>query len=295
VDNGCLSCDIVAMNSFLGKEKCVDKIEDANTIIIPIPLEYSTSYGKGTARGPEAILNASPYLEFYDEELDCEVWKTGIYTAPAINVSADPVVCLSRIGDMVTSYLKEEKFIIALGGEHSLTSAVHEALYNKYPGISVLQFDAHSDLRDSYEGSKFSHACVMRRVWEKNNNIVGIGIRAQCLEEKQFISENRIPIYYAHELYDKEFPLNILDTLNEDVYITFDTDFFDPSIMPAVGTPEPGGFYWYETLSFLKKVFEHKNVVGMDIVEFSPVKNLTHPDFFLAKFVYKLIGYKINK
>ena len=283
------------MKRFLGKENSVDKIEEANTIIIPVPLEYSTSYGKGTALGPDAILNASPYLEFYDEELDFEVWKTGIFTTPAIDVRADPVQCLSRIKDTVTSYLKEEKFIIVIGGEHSLTSAVHEAFYKRHPRLSVLQFDAHSDLRDTYEGSKHSHACVMRRIWEKNKNIAGIGIRSQCIEEKIFISENRIPIFYAHDLYGKKFPLNILDTLNEDVFITFDTDFFDPAIMPGVGTPEPGGFFWYETLSFLRKVFEHKNVVGMDIVEFCPVKNLTHPEFLMAKFIYKLIGFKINK
>jgi agmatinase len=282
------------MIRFLGKENSVSKIEKASTVIIPVPLEYSTSYGKGTARGPDAILNASPYLELYDEELDFEVWKTGVLTTPTIDLNDNPAQCLSKINEVVASYINEDKFVVILGGEHSLTSAVHEAFYDRHPDLSVLQLDAHSDLRDTYEGSKYSHACVMRRIWEKNKSIVEVGIRSQCKEEKEFILHNQIPIYYAHDLYGKNFPLKIMDTLNEDVFITIDTDFFDPAIMPAVGTPEPGGFFWYETLSFLRQVFEQKNVVGMDIVEFNPVKNLTHPDFFMAKFIYKLIGYKIN-
>jgi agmatinase len=283
------------MKRFLGKENSVDKVEEANTVLIPVPLEYSTSYGKGTARGPEAILDASPYLEFFDEELDFETWKTGIYTSPAIDVYDDPGKCFSRIKDVVTSYLNKKKFIIVIGGEHSLSSAVHDAFHTKHPGISVLQLDAHSDLRDIYQDSKYSHACVMRRIWEKNKNIVGMGIRSQCIAEKEFILENNIPIYYAHDLHGKGFSLDILNTLTEDVFITFDVDFFDPTIMPGVGTPEPGGFFWYETLSFLRKVFEHKNVIGMDVVEFSPIKYITHPEFLLAKFIYKMIGYKINR
>jgi len=282
------------MISFLGKEYSADNSEAAKIIIIPVPLEYSTSYGKGTERGPEAIINASSFLESYDEELDYEVWKKGIFTAPAIDVNTEPVQCLDRIKKAVASYIKDDKFAIVLGGEHSLSSAVHDAFYDRYPQLSVLQLDAHSDLRDEFEGSKYSHACVMRRIWEKNKNIVEVGIRSQCIEEKEFISENEIPVFYAQDIYGKSFSLEILDALNDDVFITIDTDFFDPSIMPAVGTPEPGGFFWYETLDFLKNVFTFKNVVGIDIVEFSPIPQLVHPDFFLAKFIYKLIGYKIN-
>jgi agmatinase len=283
------------MSRFLGTENSVDSIEKASTVIIPVPLEYSTSYGKGTAFGPQAILKASAYLEFYDEELNLETWKTGIFTTPEIDVSDKPDKCLHKIEDVVSSYLSNEKFIVVIGGEHSLTFAVHAAFQKMYPEISVLLFDAHSDLRDTYEGSKYSHACVMRRIWEKNNNLVEVGVRSQSVEEKEYILENNIPVFYAHDLHGREFPSTILDKLTQDVFITFDTDFFDPAIMPGVGTPEPGGFFWYETLSFLKKVFDYKNVVGMDVVEFSPVDNLTHPQFLLAKFIYKMIGYKINR
>jgi agmatinase len=282
------------MNRFLGKENSVDSASDAKTVIIPIPFEFSTSYGKGTSLGPEKIIEASTYLEFYDEELSCETWKSGIFTAPALDVQDEPILCLQRIKEIITSYLNEQTFIVAIGGEHSLTAAVHEAFISKYPDLSVLQLDAHSDLRDSYEGSEYSHACVMRRIFERNKNIVGVGIRSQCIEEKEFISDNTIPILYAHEIQDRDIPLSLIEKLKKDVFITVDADFFDPAIMPAVGTPEPGGFFWYETVAFLKKIFEKKNVVGMDVVEFSPIENLIHPQFLLAKFIYKMIGYKIN-
>lgn len=283
------------MSRFLGKEHSVDFADDAKAIIIPIPLEYSTSYGKGTARGPESILDASPYLEFFDEELNIETWKSGIYTSPVVELAKDPDKALSKIKEVVSSYLTEDRFIVAIGGEHSLSYAVHEAFLDEYPDLSVLHFDAHSDLRDSYEGSKYSHACVMRRIRDKNKKTVGVGIRSQCIEEKEYIDRNNISIFFAHELQGKEFPLSILDKLTNDVFVTFDTDFWDPAIMPATGTPEPGGFFWHETVSFLKKVFEYKNVIGLDVVEFSPIENLIHPQFMLAKFIYKMIGYKINR
>ncbi len=283
------------MNRFLGIENSVENIDDAQTAIIPVPVEYSTSYGTGTANGPESILRASPYLEFYDEELDFEVWKSGIYTAPAVKGKNTSDAWVKVIEQVVSSYLTQSKFLVILGGEHSISYPAHEAFYKKYPDISVLQLDAHSDMRDLYEGSKYSHACVMRRIWERNKSIVSLGIRSQCIEEREFIKENDIRIYYAHELQHGKFPINILDYLGENVYITIDADFFDPSIMPSVGTPEPGGFFWYETLSFLKQLFETKNIVGLDVVELSPIKNLNHPDFFLAKLIYKLIGYKFYR
>lgn len=283
------------MKRFLGNGNSAKNPADAEVIVVPVPLEYSTSFGKGTCQGPEAIIDASQYLEFYDEELDIQAWKNGIYTSPPIVFNDRPEACLRNIEIDISEYIRDEKFVVAVGGEHSLSCAVHQAFYKKYPSLSVLQFDAHSDLRDEYEGSKYSHACVMRRIWEKNKNIVGVGIRSQCKEERDFVLEHKISLYYAHELKGKEIPESILNRINEDVYITFDTDFFDPAIMPAVGTPEPGGFFWYQTLAFLKKVFERKNVIGMDVVEFSPIENLTHPQFLLAKFIYKMISYKIYK
>lgn len=280
------------MKRFLGFENSVDDLTKAGAVIVPVPAEFTTSYGKGTALGPEAIIDASPYLEFYDDEIDFEVWRKGIYTAKPIQTDDSVAELMKRVENEVGGYLAKKKFPLILGGEHSISYAVHQAMLDVYPDLSVLQFDAHSDLRDSYEGSQFSHACVMRRIWEKNKRITGVGIRSQSVEERQFVIEERIPLYYASRLKGGEFPAEILDTLSEQVYITFDADFFDPAIMPSVGTPEPGGFFWYETLSFIRKVFASKNVVGVDVVEFCPLKNLIHPDFLMAKFVYKLLGYK---
>lgn len=280
------------MNVFLGKEIGADRAADAQSVVLPVPAEFSTSYGKGTAQGPAAIIEASPYLEFYDEELDFEVWKNGIYTAPALACDLSPAELMASIEKTVAAYLSERKFLVVLGGEHSISFAVHQAVHSYFPGLSVLQFDAHSDLRDEYEGSRYSHACVMRRIWENNKNIVALGIRSLCVEERNFARKEGIDITYAHELYGRPFPTEIIDRLSENVYISFDVDFFDPSLIPGTGTPEPGGFFWPETLAFLHRVFQSKNVVAVDIVEHSPITGLVHPDFLLAKLTYKLIGYK---
>jgi len=282
------------MNVFLGQANCADKAEDAHTVILPVPAEFSTSYGKGTANGPAAIIAASPYLEFYDEELDVEVWKKGIYTAAAIACDLSPAELMRSIEQTVASYLFEKKFLIVLGGEHSISFAVHQAVHGHFPALSVLQFDAHSDLRDEYEGSPYSHACVMRRIWEKNREIVAVGIRSQCVEERDFARQQDIDITYAHQLYGRPFPDEIIARLSEKVYITFDVDFLDPSLMPGTGTPEPGGFFWPETMAFLHRVFQSKQVVAVDVVEHSPISGLAHPDFLLAKLIYKLIGYKVE-
>ena len=281
------------MKVYLGPDNSVTDPREARSVIIPIPAEFSTSYGKGTANGPESIIQASPYLEFYDEELDSEAWKSGVYTAPAIKTDLPPHELMSDIEKNVKTYLTAKKFVVALGGEHAISFGVHQAVHSCYPDLSVLQFDAHSDLRDEYEGSGYSHACVMRRIWEQNKDIVGIGIRSQSVEEKIFATEQGIPIRYAHRMHGRPFPEEIIKILKNDVYITFDVDFLDPSLMPGTGTPEPGGFFWPETLDFLRKVFDSKNVVAVDIVEHSPIAGLTHPDFLLAKLIYKLIGYKI--
>jgi agmatinase len=280
------------MNQYLGIDNSAAGTNEANSLILPLPVEFSTSYGKGTLRGPQAIINASPYLEFYDEELDCETWRSGIFTLPPLQNTGKAEELMQSIWKSVDGCLQKNKFVVSLGGEHSISSAIHQAFHQKYPNLSVLQFDAHSDLRDQYEDSRWSHACVMRRIWEQNKNIVCFGIRSQCIEEREFIAENKIPVYYAHQIQKDDLFEKCLADLTEQVYITFDADFLDPAIMPSVGTPEPGGFFWYETLAFLRKVFERKQVVGFDVVELSPVDNLPAPDFLIAKLIYKMIGYK---
>jgi agmatinase len=281
------------MNVFLGRDNSVNGVEQAHTVVLPVPAEFSTSYGKGTANGPAAIIKASPFLEFYDEELDSEAWKSGIFTAPAVDCNVATEELMITIEKTVAAYLSQKKFVIVLGGEHSISFAVHQAVHSFFPDVSVLQFDAHSDLREEYEGSIYSHACVMHRIWQKNKNIVALGVRSQSVEERLFARQHAIDQRYAHLLYGRPFPGDILDRLTQDVYITFDVDFFDPSLVPGTGTPEPGGFFWPETVEFLHRLFQTKNVVAVDVVEHSPLSGLVHPDFLVAKLIYKIIGYKI--
>ena len=281
---------------FLDYKHSCKNISNAGVVILPLPVEFSTSYGKGTKFGPAAILKASPYLEFYDEQLDLQTWKIGIYTAPPFSGSTEPDTIINNIYNIVLHYINKKKFIIGLGGEHSVTLGIYKAFHDTCKNLSVLHLDAHSDLRDKYEGLKISHACVMRRIYESGAKIVQVGIRSQSYNERLFTIKNNIKTYYAYEMIKNSLPVTIIDQLTENVFITIDTDFFDPSVMPGTGTPEPGGFYWNETLLFLKKVFKQRNVVGFDVVEFSPIKGIFHPDFFIAKFIYKLTGfyYKYN-
>ena len=277
---------------FLGRETATTDFARARFAVIPVPYERTTSYQKGTAAGPQAILDASPYLEFYDEELQSEPFRAGVFTLPPLGFSGEFEEDFNRIRDRVSETLSENKFPIVLGGEHSITSAVVAAFKQKYPDLTVLQLDAHSDLRDSYEGTRYSHACVMRRIFEQDVPFVQVGIRAQDASEAQFARNHDIPVFYAHQLHDRGFPQEILDRLNGHVFITFDLDFFDPGVMPATGTPEPGGFFWPETIRFLRKVFQKKKVVGADIVELSPINGLVYPDFTAAKLAYKMIALK---
>jgi agmatinase len=277
--------------NFLGPENCSNDIRNAGVVILPVPYEFTTSYGKGTRKGPEAIIAASPYLEFYDEELDSEPWLEGVYTDSIINCAGRPEQILSEISARVNGLIRQEKLVITLGGEHSVTLGAYQGVHPECKDISILQLDAHSDLRDSYEKSRFSHACVMRRIWELNRDITGVGIRSQSIEEREFVRENKIKMIYAHQIREKGFEDHIIGRLCDSVYLTIDVDFFDPSIMPSTGTPEPGGFYWNETLNFLNRLFEEKNIIGIDVVELSPNKYHAHADFMIAKLIYKLIGF----
>lgn len=278
--------------NFLGIETEYSTYSDSPALILPLPYEQTTSYGSGTKNGPQAILDASAYVELYDEELDGEVYRKGIHTVPGLNFTGDVDKDFDRITTAVQRYLDDDKFVVSLGGEHSISFPIFRAFNAHFENLSILQLDAHSDLRDSYEDSIYSHAAVMRRIFELNRHIVQIGIRSQCEEEAQFIREQRMNTHFAYEINQSGFKESMIEPLSENVYLTIDVDFFDPSVMPSTGTPEPGGFLWYETLNFLKKVFKKRNVVGFDVVELSPIKGLVHPDFFTAKLVYKLLAYK---
>lgn len=288
--------------NFLAVEKEVSSYEESKIVILSAPLEKTVSYGKGTANGPKEILKASHYVEFYDEEFDRElVFEKGIATLPELKLKDLSVKKgIDKIYKNVKKLIADDKFVVILGGEHSLSSASVKAHFESYENLSVLQIDAHSDLRDTYEGSKYSHASVMARVAEFTKDIVQVGIRAQCIEEAQFIKENGIKTYYMRDIrtgkHVDDWQQKVTDDLKENVYVTFDVDGLDPSVITATGTPEPGGLFWDETMNLLRKIGEEKNIVGFDVVELAPSKHHESSNFTTAKLVYKLLNYSfINK
>lgn len=288
-------------SNFLGIEKEYSSYDKSKIVILSAPLEKTVSYGKGTLNGPGEILKASHYVEFYDEETNRELcFEMGIATLPQLSFENLSVKrSLSKIQKEVTRHIRNNKFVVTLGGEHSLSSASIKAHHEEFENLSILQIDAHSDLRDSYEGNKYSHASVMARVAEFNKNIVQIGIRAQCAEEANFIKENKINTFYMRNIrmgkYGDSWQNEAVKKLKRNVYITFDVDGFDPSLFPATGTPEPGGLFWDETMNLIKLVAEKKNIVGFDVVELAPNKFHPSSNFIAAKLVYKLLNYSFAK
>lgn len=287
--------------NFLAVDKKYSAYKNSKIVILSAPLEKTVSYGKGTAKGPAEILNASHYVEFFDEEFGRElVFEAGICTLPELNLKKLSVKkSLDRIYKNTAQLLSDNKFVVTLGGEHSLSIAPIKAHLEKYPDASILQFDAHSDLRDSYEGSKHSHASVMARVAELTKEIVQVGIRAQCIEEYDFIKKNNLHTFYARHIrlctYGNDWQKEVLNSLKENVYITFDVDAFDPSILPSTGTPEPGGLLWDETMNLLNLISLHKNIIGFDVVELAPSKNDPSSSFTTSKLVYKLLNYAFRQ
>ncbi|HMR00737.1 MAG TPA: agmatinase [Ignavibacteria bacterium] len=284
--------------NFLAIEKEYSSYENSKVVILSAPYEKTTSYGKGTAKGPGAILEASHYVEFFDEETEKEVcFDIGIAAIEPMKFGKlRGKKALELIYGNVNEHIKNGKFVITLGGEHSISTAPIQAHFDNYPELSILHFDAHSDLREEYEGSKYSHASFAARVAEFSSDITQVGIRAQCKEEFEFIKNKGINTFYAHQIRNEGFDGTLIEkivsTLKNNVYITFDVDYFDPSIMPSTGTPEPNGFYWDETMRLLWKVCEERNLVGFDVVELAPQKDYAFPDFMTAKLIYKILNYK---
>ena len=283
--------------NFLGLPDADARYESARGVVVPVPWEATVSYGKGTAKGPAAIVEASRYVELYDEVLREEPYrKGGIHTAAPVDVSGDdPVAFLGALEREAARLFTDGKFPVFLGGEHSLTTAPVRAARAMFDDLSVLQLDAHADLRESYEGTPWSHASVMRRVHELGVPAVPVGIRAISVEEAEFINDEGLPVFWSHRIaHGVEWIDTVLNTLSDTVYLTFDVDFLDPSLVPATGTPEPGGGFWHETMRFLGYVFQEKNVVGMDVVELAPIENLHAPDFVIARLVHRCLGYKFH-
>lgn len=265
--------------------------EKSPVVVVPVPLEKTTSYLKGTAKGPSAVLSASHQVELFDEELEKETYRQGIVTLRPLRFPKSQENALLHIERTVEFLLQEKKWALLLGGEHTLTVGAIRAFSKAYNNLSVLHLDAHADLRDSYEGSPYSHACVMARVKELCP-FVSVGIRSFSVEEADEIKKSGL-FLYTMEMIRKtpDWEVQALSHLSERVYMTLDLDVFDPSILPTVGTPEPGGMGWSEVLRFIRKVFQKKHVVGVDVVELCPRPGMEYGVFSAAKLVYRLIGY----
>ena len=265
--------------------------QKAKVAILPVPYESTTYYKSGTKNGPQALIDASRHMELYDIELKKSISETAIFTLEEVEPSKNfPKETIIRIRDIVDKVLEDKKIPLMLGGEHSITTGAVLALKNKGFNFSVLQIDAHADLRDEFQGTKYHHGCVMRRVRNLNSSVFQVGIRSMSQEEAEYIESKKINniFYYPDLPVDK-----IISGLRENVYITFDLDALDPSIMPAVGTPEPGGLKWSEALSLIQKVAKERKIIGADVVELCPIPGLIAPDFLAARLVFKIINYII--
>jgi len=274
-------------------------LKKSRVVVLPVPFERTTSYGKGTSGGPAALLRASQAMELYDQELRGEPCDVGIATAPPFHPEAfEMEEAMAELDAECHRWMAAGKFLVTLGGEHSLTIAPVRAALRVFGEIGIVQFDAHADLREEFEGTPYSHASVMRRVFEEGIRSLPIGIRSLSAPEAEFLRKHKIPIIWGHELepvaaLEKRFDM-LLKKLPKRVYLTFDIDFFDPALVPATGTPEPGGGAWHPTLRLLRRLFAAKEVVAMDVVELAPIGGQPASDFLAAKLAYKCIGYKFS-
>ncbi|MCJ7729189.1 MAG: agmatinase [Sedimentisphaerales bacterium] len=265
----------------------------ARVAIIPVPYDGTSTWGKGADKGPAAIIEASATVENYDIESDSEPYKVGILTDKPILEKSSPEKMVEAVEKRVGGHLANGKFPIVIGGEHSVSIGAIKAQAKKHKKLTVLQLDAHSDLRDEYHGSKCNHACVMARAQDLCPT-VQVGIRSMDVSEKRAI--DKVRTFFAEDIHDKKGWIDkVVSLLKGNVYVTIDLDVFDPSIMPSTGTPEPGGLGWYEVLDLMRLVFRKTNVTGFDVVEMCPNPANKAPDFLAAKLIYKLISYKFGK
>jgi agmatinase len=280
--------------NFAGLSSPYTDFETAKVVILPVPYDSTTEWHSGTREGPRAIINASQYLELYDLELRQEIHKVGIHTMPSLQpVLSNPQDMMQRIYQIAKDLIKQAKFVAMLGGEHSISLGLVIALKEQYQDLSVLQLDAHTDLRDEYLGTKYNHACVMRRIIE-HCPITQVGIRSSSQEEQQFLNQNNMQPFYSSILTPELAVLpQIIEHLSNNVYISIDLDVFDPSIMSAVGTPEPDGMQWTDVTKLLNAVANQKHIVGFDLTELCPREGPASCTFLAAKLTYKLIGYAL--
>ena len=266
--------------------------KDAKIVVLPVPYDGTSTWLKGADKGPDAILEASANMELYDIETDSEVYTQGIATLDPVTESSSPEAMSDAVEMQVDTLLKDTKFPGLLGGEHSVSIGSIRAFAKHYEDFSVLQLDAHSDMRDSYEGSDHNHACIMARAKEMAS-VAQVGIRSSCIEEKHNIDPDRI--FYAHEIKESSnWMYDVSEKLSDNVYVTIDLDVFDPAYMPSTGTPEPDGLTYREVMNFLKLINERHNIIGLDVVELCPNETNKAPDFLASKLIYQILSMKFN-
>ncbi|HLU81235.1 MAG TPA: agmatinase [Flavobacteriaceae bacterium] len=266
------------------------RLDDAHVVLIPVPYDGTSTWQKGADKGPEAFLHASENMELFDIETRSEPYRKGVYLAPPITENSSPEKMVETVHRITKNYIKQEKFVTLFGGEHSISIGSIRAFNDCFDDLTVVQIDAHADLRKEYEGSACNHACAVYEA-SQHTNLIQVGIRSMDIEELKNMDETQT--YFAHDLYEGWME-DAVAQMTQNVFLTIDLDAFDPSILPSTGTPEPGGLFWYETLDFLKMIFEKKNVVGFDIMELCPNPDEKSSDFLAAKLYYKLLAYKFN-
>jgi agmatinase len=287
--------DRVAVGEFGGTTPTTTDFDRARVVILPLPLDRTTSYVPGTRNGPHEILVASSHMELWDEETGTDVHSIGIFTLPEMEFPfADIAAVMDDIERVAGEIITRDKFLFALGGEHSVTPPLVRAAAARHAGLSVLQIDAHADLRETYMGTPHNHACAMRRVVDVAP-LTQVGIRSLSSEEAAAIPELRTRIFYDHNMrQDPQWMDRVVESLGNPVYLTIDVDGLDPAIMPATGTPEPGGLSWYEMLTLVRKVIEARTLIACDLVELAPAPGLVAPNFLCAKLVYKILTYRFR-
>lgn len=275
---------------FAGIEGEHNEFKNANVLLQSIPYDGTSTWGKGADEGFGAFLDAAENMEIYDIETDSEVYKKGVHIIDPILEDSSPEAVFESVYTNTKKLLKTNKFLTFFGGEHSISIGVIKAFYEAHPDITILQIDAHADLRPEYHGSPYNHACAVYDA-SRNANLIQVGIRSMDTSEVQYMDKDKC--YFAEDMYgNTDWMEDSINKMTDKVYITLDLDVFDPSIMPATGTPEPGGLLWNPAIRYLRKVFQQKNVLGFDIVELAPIEGLSAPQFMTAKLYYKMLSYK---
>ncbi|MBN2638938.1 MAG: agmatinase [Bacteroidales bacterium] len=281
------------MSNFAGIEDQYAQLDSASILLQSIPYDGTSTWGKGADKGFAAFLDAAENMELYDIETNSEVYRKGVHILPEITENRSPELVFKTVYESTKKLLDEhDKFFTFFGGEHSISIGIIKAFYEKYPKLTVLQLDAHTDLRPEYLGTPYNHACALYDA-SLHTNLIQVGIRSMDIDENKYL--NRDKCYFAEDMfYDKSWVDESLEQIKGPVYITVDLDVFDPGILPGTGTPEPGGMRWNQTIHYLKRVFQEKNVVGFDIVELAPIEGNKVSEFLASKLYYKMLSYKFK-